>query len=158
IVGRSGSGKTRFLKSIAEQLPRSGTKGGRGTKGSSSLVRSVNYRAEAGVSAARDTVRLVFSATGLGRAVAKLFASVRQARVAGLNENDFLLESGKGACEECAGAGWVRAPLRGELVGREACPACRGRRFKRTVRGIEYHDRSVDRILDFSVRDAISFF
>jgi excinuclease ABC subunit A len=87
-----------------------------------------------------------------------LFASTREARSRGLAPSHFSFNVPGGRCEACGGDGQVRVDMQFLADVYLVCEACGGRRFGPEVIEIRYRDRTIDQVLDMTVRDALHFF
>jgi excinuclease ABC subunit A len=87
-----------------------------------------------------------------------LFASTREARSRGFTASHFSFNLPGGRCEACTGDGQVRVDMQFLADVYLTCEDCAGRRFRREVLEVRYRDRTIDRVLDMTVREALHFF
>lgn len=87
-----------------------------------------------------------------------LFSRTKAARVAGLTAGHFSFNVAGGRCDVCEGEGVVRVEMQFLADVFVPCDQCDGRRFKKQVLDVSYQGRSVDQVLDMTVREALSFF
>ena len=91
-------------------------------------------------------------------AIRQLFASQPLAKQEGYTAQYFSFNAEGGRCEECKGAGVVTVEMQfmADLV--LECDACHGRRFKKEILDVRYHDKNIYDVLNMTVREAIEFF
>jgi excinuclease ABC subunit A len=90
--------------------------------------------------------------------IREAFAATRDASARGLTPSHFSFNVAGGRCEACSGDGQVRVDLQFLADMYLICEACGGRRFRPEVLEVRYRDRTIDQVLDMSVREAIHFF
>lgn len=90
--------------------------------------------------------------------IRKLFADQPLARQLGFSPQYFSFNAEGGRCEECKGAGVITVEMQfmADLV--LECDSCHGKRFKREVLDVKFHDKSIYDVLEMSVSEAIDFF
>ena len=91
-------------------------------------------------------------------AIRNLFSRTKTAQVAGLTAGHFSFNVAGGRCDVCEGEGVVRVEMQFLADVFVPCDQCDGRRFKKQVLDVSYQGRSVDQVLDMTVREALSFF
>jgi excinuclease ABC subunit A len=91
-------------------------------------------------------------------AIRELFAATADARRLGLRPGDFSFNLPGGRCEACAGEGRVRVDMQFLADAYLACEGCGGRRYGAPVLEVRYRGKSIDQILDLTVREAVHFF
>ena len=91
-------------------------------------------------------------------AIREVFGTHPAALSAGLSPSSFSFNTGDGRCERCAGLGFEKIEMQflSDLYLR--CPECEGRRFQPHVLKIRIGDRSIDAVLEMTVREAVTFF
>ena len=90
--------------------------------------------------------------------VRELFASTKAAQAAGLTASHFSFNVPGGRCEACEGEGVVRVEMQFLADVFVPCEQCEGQRFRPQVLDVKYRGRNIDRVLDLTVREALSFF
>ncbi len=90
--------------------------------------------------------------------IRKLFAEQPLAKQLGFSPQYFSFNAEGGRCEECKGAGVITVEMQfmADLV--LECDSCHGKRFKREVLDVKFHDKSIYDVLEMSVSEAIDFF
>jgi excinuclease ABC subunit A len=63
-----------------------------------------------------------------------------------------------GRCEACEGEGVVRVEMQFLADVFVPCDQCEGKRFKPQVLEVKYRGRSIDQVLEMTVREALTFF
>ncbi len=91
-------------------------------------------------------------------AVRELFAGTPEARRRGLGPADFSFNMPGGRCEACGGDGRVRVDLQFLADAWLVCEACGGRRYRAPVLQARWRGRSIDQVLDTTVREALHLF
>ena len=91
-------------------------------------------------------------------AIRELFAATADARRLGLKSSDFSFNVPGGRCEACGGDGRVRVDMQFLADAYLGCEACGGRRYRPPVLEVRYRGRSIDQVLDLTVREAVHFF
>jgi excinuclease ABC subunit A len=88
----------------------------------------------------------------------ELFAATKDARSQGLTASHFSFTVPGGRCEACEGEGEVKVEMQFLADVFVPCEQCEGKRFKPQVLDVKYRARSVDQVLDMTVREALTFF
>jgi excinuclease ABC subunit A len=87
-----------------------------------------------------------------------LFASTKDARTHGLTPSHFSFNVPGGRCEACEGEGQIRVEMQFLADVFVPCDQCDGKRFRPQVLDVRYKGKSIDEVLDLTVREALSFF
>jgi excinuclease ABC subunit A len=90
--------------------------------------------------------------------IRELFAASKDARSRGLTASHFSFNVPGGRCEACEGEGEVKVEMQFLADVFVPCEQCEGKRFKPQVLEVKYRGRSVDQVLDMTVREALTFF
>jgi excinuclease ABC subunit A len=90
--------------------------------------------------------------------IRELFAATKDARSRGLSASHFSFNVPGGRCEACEGEGEVKVEMQFLADVFVPCEVCEGKRFKPQVLDVKYRGRSVDQVLDMTVREALTFF
>jgi excinuclease ABC subunit A len=90
--------------------------------------------------------------------IRELFARTPDAHRLGLNASHFSFNVPGGRCETCAGDGQVRVDMQFLADVYLVCETCGGRRYKPAVLEVRYRGRTIDQVLELTVREALQFF
>ncbi len=90
--------------------------------------------------------------------IRELFAATKDARARGLVASHFSFNVPGGRCEACEGEGQVRVEMQFLADVFVPCDQCDGKRFKPQVLEVRYKGRTIDQVLDLTVREALAFF
>ncbi|HTK81439.1 MAG TPA: excinuclease ABC subunit UvrA [Bacteroidota bacterium] len=87
-----------------------------------------------------------------------VFANTQAAKIHGYTPGSFSFNVPGGRCETCEGSGIQTIEMQFLADLELTCEVCKGKRFKKEILEIRYHDRSVDEVLDMTVVEAVRFF
>ena len=90
--------------------------------------------------------------------IRKLWADQSLSKQMGYTPGFFSFNSDGGRCEECKGEGTVTIEMQfmADLV--LECESCHGKRFKKDILEVKFHDLSIYDVLNMTVNQAIDFF
>lgn len=91
-------------------------------------------------------------------AIRQLYADQPLAKQLGFTAQHFSFNAEGGRCEECKGAGVITVEMQfmADLV--LTCEACHGKRFKKDVLEVTFHEKNIYDVLEMTVSEAIAFF
>lgn len=161
VTGVSGSGKSTLVEDVLYNAVRSRT---------SAVERVGAHGGIDGLDRVRDVV--LVDQSPIGRtprsnpityvkgfdAIRGAFASTRDARVRGYNRSTFSFNLSAGRCPTCKGEGAIKIEMHFLADIYIPCEECGGRRFKKSVLEVRYHDKSISDVLEMTVDDAVEFF
>lgn len=87
-----------------------------------------------------------------------LFAGLSLSKMRNYQAKHFSFNVDGGRCESCKGEGVVTIEMQFMADVVLQCEHCRGKRFKKEVREVQFESKSIDAILELTVDDAIAFF
>ncbi len=90
--------------------------------------------------------------------IRKLFASQREARIAGLTASSFSFNTRGGRCEGCQGSGYQRLEMYFFEDLYVTCDKCEGWRYRPEVLKIRYKGKNISNILRMTISEAEGFF
>jgi excinuclease ABC subunit A len=90
--------------------------------------------------------------------IRELFANTKDARANALTASHFSFNVPGGRCDGCDGEGVVKVEMQFLADVFVPCEQCEGRRYKTQVLDVAYRGASIDRVLQMTVREALSFF
>jgi excinuclease ABC subunit A len=90
--------------------------------------------------------------------IRRLYATLPEARGAGLTAGDFSFNTTGGRCEACQGTGMQKVEMYFFEDMYVTCEACDGRRFKVQVLSIKHRGASIYDVLNMTVSEAQAFF
>ena len=90
--------------------------------------------------------------------IRQLFAEQPLAVQEGFTPQYFSFNAEGGRCEECKGAGVINVEMQfmADLV--LECDACHGKRFKKEILDVRFHEKNIYDVLNMTVLEAIEFF
>lgn len=87
-----------------------------------------------------------------------LFANQPLSKVRNYQAKHFSFNVDGGRCDACEGEGTVTIEMQFMADVVLQCEQCKGKRFKKEVREVQFEGKSIDAILEFTVDDAMAFF
>ena len=87
-----------------------------------------------------------------------LFASQKLSKIRRYKSKHFSFNVDGGRCETCKGEGEVTIEMQFMADVHLRCETCGGKRFKKEILEVTFHDKSISDILNLSVDEAITFF
>ncbi len=90
--------------------------------------------------------------------IRNLFASTQQSKIHGFTPGTFSFNVPGGRCESCEGDGVIRVEMQFLADLLLVCDACKGKRYKKEVLGVNVRGKNIDDVLNMTVNEAIEFF
>ena len=87
-----------------------------------------------------------------------LFAKQKLSLLRNYQPKHFSFNVDGGRCETCKGEGTVTIEMQFMADVQLLCDACDGKRFKKQVLEIKFHNKTIDDVLNMTIDDAIAFF
>lgn len=163
ITGVSGSGKSTLVRKILypglqKELFGQGAKAGQFTelKGEFKNLKNIEYvdQNPIGRSSRSNPVTYIKAYDD----IRKLFANQKLAKLRKFKPKHFSFNVDGGRCEKCKGEGEVTIEMQFMADVHLECETCKGRRFKKEVLEVKFHDKSIFDVLSMTIDDAIAFF
>ena len=163
VTGVSGSGKSTLVKKILypallRQIGGYGEKPGQFTelKGDFSTIKSIEFidQNPIGRSSRSNPVTYIKAYDD----IRNLFATQKLSDIRGYKPKHFSFNVDGGRCETCKGEGEVTIEMQFMADVHLICDVCNGKRFKKEVLEVKFHDKNIDDILTMTVDDAVDFF
>jgi len=163
ITGVSGSGKSTLVKKILypalqKHLGGYGEKKGQFTKltGSIDQIKEIEFidQNPIGRSSRSNPVTYIKAYDD----IRALFAAEKLSKIRNYTPKYFSFNVDGGRCETCKGEGEVTIEMQFMADVHLTCDTCQGKRFKKEVLEVRYHDKSISDILNLTVDEALSFF
>ena len=161
VTGVSGSGKSTLMDQVLFQ-------GWRRTRGQ--VAEAGAHEALEGLDRFAEVIFMDQSALGRSTRsnplsyskaydeVRRIFAGLREAKMAGLGSGDFSFNTPGGRCETCAGLGFVTVDMHFLADVELPCEECHGKRFTSRVLDVRYRGKNINDVLEMTVDDAVAFF
>ncbi|MEE2772600.1 MAG: excinuclease ABC subunit UvrA, partial [Bacteroidota bacterium] len=159
ITGVSGSGKSTLVKkilypAIQKELGGYGEKAGQfsGIEGNFKNLGTVEFvdQNPIGRSSRSNPVTYIKAYDD----IRNLFADQRLAKLRGFKAKHFSFNVDGGRCETCKGEGEVTIEMQFMADVHLECETCNGKRFKKEVLEVTFHDKNIDDILNMTIDDA----
>ena len=163
ITGVSGSGKSTLIKqilypAILKKLGGYGKKAGQFTEisGKFENVKTVEFidQNPIGRSSRSNPVTYIKAYDD----IRNLFANEKVAKIRNYKPKHFSFNVDGGRCETCKGDGEVTIEMQFMADVTLKCETCNGKRFKKEILEIKFHDHNIDDVLNLTINDAIEFF
>ncbi|WP_103866853.1 excinuclease ABC subunit UvrA [Aquimarina sp. I32.4] len=163
ITGVSGSGKSTLVKkiiypAILKELGGYGEKAGQFTelKGNYSNIKHVEFvdQNPIGRSSRSNPVTYIKAYDD----IRNLFASQKLSSIRNYKAKHFSFNVDGGRCETCKGEGEVTIEMQFMADVHLECETCNGKRFKKDVLEVAFHDKNIHDILSMTIDTAIDFF
>lgn len=163
VTGVSGSGKSTLVKKILypallRQIGGYGEKPGQFTeiKGDFSTIKSIEFidQNPIGRSSRSNPVTYIKAYDD----IRNLFATQKLSDIRGYKPKHFSFNVDGGRCETCKGEGEVTIEMQFMADVHLICDVCNGKRFKKEVLEVKFHDKNIDDVLTMTVDDAVEFF
>ena len=163
VTGVSGSGKSTlvrdiFYRAMMRKLDKACDRPGQclGLEGDTDRIQAIEFvdQNPIGTSTRSNPVTYL----GAYDDIRKLMSSQQLSKQMGYTPQYFSFNTDGGRCEECKGEGTITVEMQfmNDLV--LECESCHGKRFKKEILEVKFHDKSISDILDMTVNMAIEFF
>lgn len=87
-----------------------------------------------------------------------IFSKAPMSKLKGFLPKHFSFNVEGGRCEKCKGEGEITVEMQFMADVHLGCDACEGKRFKKEVLEVKFHDKSIFDVLEMTVSDALAFF
>ncbi len=87
-----------------------------------------------------------------------VFSKVPMSKLRGFLPKHFSFNVEGGRCEKCKGEGEITVEMQFMADVHLGCDACEGKRFKKEVLEVKFHNKSIFDVLEMTVSDALAFF
>ncbi len=163
ITGVSGSGKSTLVKkiiypSVLKELGGYGEKAGQFTelKGNYNNIKHVEFvdQNPIGRSSRSNPVTYIKAYDD----IRNLFANQKLSGIRNYKSKHFSFNVDGGRCETCKGEGEVTIEMQFMADVHLECETCAGKRFKKDVLEVTFHDKNIHDILSMTIDNAIDFF
>ncbi len=163
VTGVSGSGKSTLVKKILypalmREIGGYGEKPGQFSeiKGDFNTIKSIEFidQNPIGRSSRSNPVTYIKAYDD----IRNLFASQKLSDIRGYKAKHFSFNVDGGRCETCKGEGEVTIEMQFMADVHLVCDTCNGKRFKKEVLEVTFHNKNIDDILTMTVDDAVAFF
>ncbi len=91
-------------------------------------------------------------------AIRRLYSEQPLAKHEGFSAQHFSFNAEGGRCEECKGAGTITVEMQFMSDIILECDACHGKRFKKDILDVRFHEKNIYDVLEMTVSEAVSFF
>ncbi len=90
--------------------------------------------------------------------IRKLYENQQLSKIRNYKTKHFSFNVDGGRCETCKGEGEVTIEMQFMADVHLECDTCKGKRFKKEVLEVTFHDKNIDDILTMTIDDAVAFF
>ena len=163
VTGVSGSGKSTLVRQIVfpallKSIGGYGEKAGEFTsiEGNFSTVKFIEFvdQNPIGRSSRSNPVTYIKAYDD----IRALFAKQKLSLLRNYQPKHFSFNVDGGRCKTCKGEGTVTIEMQFMADVQLLCDACDGKRFKKQVLEIKFHNKTIDDVLNMTIDDAIAFF
>jgi excinuclease ABC subunit A len=163
VTGVSGSGKSTLVRNILypaiqKHIGGYGDKLGQFTalEGSLNSIQNIEFinQNPIGRSSRSNPVTYIKAYDD----IRALFADEKLSKIRNYTPKYFSFNVEGGRCDVCKGEGEVTIEMQFMADVHLECETCHGKRFKKEVLEVKYHNKSISDILDLTVEEAIAFF
>ena len=163
VTGVSGSGKSTLVKKLLypamlKEVGGYGEKAGQFTKieGKFNNVKAVEFvdQNPIGRSSRSNPVTYIKAYDD----IRALFAAQKLSKIRNYQAKHFSFNVDGGRCETCKGEGEVTIEMQFMADVHLECDTCGGKRFKKEVLEVKFHDKNIHDILTMTIDDAVAFF
>ncbi|MDO6807779.1 excinuclease ABC subunit UvrA [Zobellia galactanivorans] len=163
ITGVSGSGKSTLVKKllypiILKEVGGYGEKAGQYTKveGKYKTIKHVEFvdQNPIGRSSRSNPVTYIKAYDD----IRNLFAAQKLSKIRAYQAKHFSFNVDGGRCEKCKGEGEITVEMQFMADVHLQCDTCGGKRFKKEVLEVKFHEANIDDVLNMTIDDAIAFF
>ncbi|MFL1895613.1 excinuclease ABC subunit UvrA [Aquimarina sp. 2-A2] len=163
VTGVSGSGKSTLVKKIIypallKKLGGYGEKAGQFSelKGKFSNIKHVEFvdQNPIGRSSRSNPVTYIKAYDD----IRALYSNQKLSTIRNYKPKHFSFNVDGGRCETCKGEGEVTIEMQFMADVHLTCETCNGKRFKKEVLEVAFHDKNIDDVLCMTIDDAIAFF
>ncbi len=163
VTGVSGSGKSTLVKKILypalmREIGGYGEKPGQFTsiEGDLKSIKNIEFvdQNPIGRSSRSNPVTYIKAYDD----IRNLYANQKLSNIRDYKAKHFSFNVDGGRCDTCKGDGEVTIEMQFMADVHLVCDTCNGKRFKKEVLEVKFHDKNIDDILNLTVDDAIAFF
>ncbi len=87
-----------------------------------------------------------------------LFSNLKLSKLRNYKPKHFSFNVDGGRCDSCKGEGTITIEMQFMADVVLECEHCKGKRFKKEIQEVKFHEISIDQLLNMTVDDAITFF
>jgi excinuclease ABC subunit A len=87
-----------------------------------------------------------------------LFSNLKLSKLRNYQPKHFSFNVEGGRCDSCKGEGTITIEMQFMADVVLECEHCKGKRFKKEIQEVKFHEVSIDQLLNMTVDDAITFF